>query len=57
VAALLDGALPTDRPVVIALTGRNITAQAFAEAILDPAGRDVPSFVSRDEEHIGEDDL
>jgi threonine dehydratase len=57
VAALLDGALPTDRPVVIAVTGRNITAQAFVEAILDPAGRDVPSFVSRDEEHTGEDDL
>jgi threonine dehydratase len=32
-AALLNGDVPTDRPVVIAVTGRNITAASFAEAI------------------------
>lgn len=35
-AAVLDGAVPADRPVVIAVTGRNITPQTFAEVITKP---------------------
>jgi threonine dehydratase len=33
-AAVLDGAVPADRPAVIAVTGRNITPQSFADAII-----------------------
>jgi threonine dehydratase len=32
-AAVMDGAVPADRPAVIAVTGRNITPQSFADAI------------------------
>ncbi len=35
-AAVLDGAVPADRPAVIAVTGRNITPQSFADAIMQP---------------------
>lgn len=36
VAAVLDGSVPVDRPIVVAVTGRNITAQSFAAAITYP---------------------
>ena len=44
-AAVLDGAVPADRPVVIAVTGRNISFRAFADAIIDdfPAGGSMSS--------------
>lgn len=35
-AAFLDGNVPTDRPVVAIVTGRNITPASFADAITNP---------------------
>jgi threonine dehydratase len=32
-AAVLDGAVPAGRPTVVAVTGRNITLQSFADAV------------------------
>jgi threonine dehydratase len=35
-AAFLDGQAPVDRPVVVIVTGRNITPASFADAITNP---------------------
>jgi threonine dehydratase len=42
VAVVTGGQVPTDRPVVIVLTGRNVAPVLLADLLVDPPKKETP---------------